>query len=116
MTRAREIVVRLGYDGLRAQTDSLLQGIDNRGALIASRDRASKSVQAAKVFSPRRPEDVLVTGNFIPPGAHEGAPQMRALYEQLQRDLKASGRLAADDDATLLYIEGQLARDGAAPR
>jgi len=109
--KALAITQELGYQFISQSFQTLIKQVADRKALIGGMQRSQQALEGTKLFSPRKPSDVLVTESFaagtnlanvaFAEGAVKGFQEWRSrMREQGLNVLE----LNADD----LFLEGQL--------
>jgi len=111
--KALAITQEMGYDFFSQMFRDFLKQLDARKALIQGIQRSDQTATEAKLFSPQKPHDVLVTEVF---GAGGASPQNLAFVESAVKEMQDwRGRMQRQGLTVLelnpsdLFLQGQLA-------
>jgi CHAT domain-containing protein len=111
--KALGITQEAGYSYISQLIQGLLKGLDDRKAMIQSKQHGDQTVSGTKLFSPKKPKDVLVTQYFTSGGFDSAmlAPLESAVREERawRADLKHRGLTVPSLNPSDLCMEGQLA-------
>jgi CHAT domain-containing protein len=111
--KALEITQKAGYSYISQSVQSQLKELNDRKALIQSRQRSDQTVAATKLFSPQKPKDVLVTEYFTYGALNPATVALLqgAINEQRawQAGLQRQGLTVQDLNPTDVCMEGQIA-------
>ena len=111
--KALEIIQKAGYSYIAQSVQGQLKDLDDRKAMIQSRQRSDQTVGATKLFSPQKPKDVLVTEYFTYGAASPGTVALLqgAINEvrTWQAGLQRRGLIVQDLNPADVCMEGQIA-------
>ncbi len=111
--KALALTQELGYEFFSQLFQGLVKTVDDRNALIQMMQSGDQSITDARMFSPQKPEDVLVTEQFATSGmnaknfaiATSTTKELRDWMTQMQQ----RGLIVLDLDPSDLYNQGLLA-------
>lgn len=111
--KALAITQELGYTYFSQLFEGILKELDTRKQMIQSTQFGDDSVAATKLFSPKKPTDVLTTEHFAagPMDAAQVAPVERAVKElrDWQARLQQQGLAVRDTNPADLCLQAQYA-------
>ena len=111
--KALAITQELGYTYFSQMSQNFLKELDTRKAILQSMQRGDQTVTNTKLFSPQKPEDVLVTERFAA-GAMDAAtlPLIESAVKELrdwQARVQRQGLTVQAVNPSDLCLEGQYA-------
>jgi len=113
LQKALAITQELGYEFLSNSFRGMIKGVDQRRAMLQSKQRVDQAVTNTNLFSPRKPGDVTVTEQFAS-GAMDPAtlaPFESAIkgVEDWQARMQQQGLAVQDLNPSDLFRQGLLA-------
>lgn len=111
--KALEITQKAGYSYISQLLQGQLKDLDDRKALVQSRQHSDQTVAATKLFNPQKPKDVLVTEYFTYGALNPATTALLqgAIDQQRswQAGLQRQGLTVQDLNPTDVCMEGQIA-------